>query len=175
MFLSQCTELFLNHIWDFQQKRLTNTVNSSTQGSSALMWYLSGEIKALIPNEMLLTVSHKQKPSRNFSARCWHWGMTVDGKKIVAPSQCCIYLVVKARADSSKLLTDSCGCLGHGQGCNDHCEKLQGRGRGSTLLTCTVYSQLHWWRQMLRCLAVVWCFSFSACTMSLLFAHVISH
>lgn len=42
------------------------------------MWYLSGEIKAVIPNKMLLTVSHKKK-KKKVSTRLWNEGMAVDG------------------------------------------------------------------------------------------------
>lgn len=66
--LSQCTKPFPNHIWDFQQKRLTNTVNSSALESSELMWYLSQESKALIPDEKPLTLSYKQKIIKKFQA-----------------------------------------------------------------------------------------------------------
>lgn len=44
------------------------------------MWYLSGEIKAVIPNKMLLTISHKKKKKKkNVSTRLWNEGMAVDG------------------------------------------------------------------------------------------------
>lgn len=43
------------------------------------MWYLSGEIKAVIPNKMLLTISHKKKKKKKkmsvpgFGMKEWLW------------------------------------------------------------------------------------------------------